>query len=238
MNKLAIFVEGQTEQIFVERLLNAIAGENNIKIESSKRFAQFSALKLASEQTPGQERYYVQIYDSSNDSKVVSDVRDHYDRLVASGYQAIIGIRDVYPTQREDISKLRIGCISQLKSKPIKVCFILAVMEIEAWFLAEFTHFERIDPRLSMEYIGNNLGFDPQTDDMSIRLKPSDDLHNIYQLVNKAYHKSKKQVQGTVKALDYAHLYLELISKIEGLSRLIDEIDHFLGLPKALLPTD
>jgi len=33
VKKLAIFVEGQTEQIFVEKLLKEIAGRNRIAIE-------------------------------------------------------------------------------------------------------------------------------------------------------------------------------------------------------------
>jgi hypothetical protein len=36
MNKLAIFVEGQTEQLFVEKLILEVAGENNVRIEKRK----------------------------------------------------------------------------------------------------------------------------------------------------------------------------------------------------------
>ena len=33
MNKLAVFVEGYTEVVFVEKLIEEIAGENNVLIE-------------------------------------------------------------------------------------------------------------------------------------------------------------------------------------------------------------
>ena len=33
MKKLSVFVEGQTEQLFIERLLEQVAGKSNIAIE-------------------------------------------------------------------------------------------------------------------------------------------------------------------------------------------------------------
>ena len=33
MNKLAVFAEGYTEAVFVERLVEEIAGTNNVRIE-------------------------------------------------------------------------------------------------------------------------------------------------------------------------------------------------------------
>ena len=43
MNRIAIFVEGQTEQIFIEKLLQEIAGKKNIAIEKTK--ARFGRMK-------------------------------------------------------------------------------------------------------------------------------------------------------------------------------------------------
>ena len=39
--------------------------------------------------------------------------------------------------------------------------FILAIMEIEGWFLAETTHYGRIDPAITVAAIKETLKFDP-----------------------------------------------------------------------------
>lgn len=44
-------------------------------------------------------------------------------------------------------------------------------MEIEAWFLAETAHFPKIDPSITVEEIKKTLLFDPENDDMSLRLR-------------------------------------------------------------------
>jgi hypothetical protein len=62
-------------------------------------------------------------------------------------------------------------------------------MEIEAWFLAEFSHFPRLDSDLTLETIRSNFGFDPSVDDMQLRNHPSQDIHRIYSLVGLEYKK-------------------------------------------------
>ena len=36
-------------------------------------------------------------------------------------------------------------------------------MEIEAWFLAETTHYQKIDPVITLATVKANFGFDPKT---------------------------------------------------------------------------
>ena len=49
-----------------------------------------------------------------------------------------------------------------MKTKPIVVDFILSIMEIEAWFLAEHSHFAKIDPKITLEAIADKLKFNPE----------------------------------------------------------------------------
>lgn len=116
----------------------------------------------------------------------------------------------------------------RLKTKPILVHFILAIMEIETWFLAEHKHFERIDNRLTMAHIKAKVGFDPSTDDMEQRDHPAGDMNAIYQLVGKEYSKSMEVVQETVKVLDYARLYFELPDRYASLKQFVICFDTFL----------
>lgn len=235
MNKVAIFVEGQTEQVFVEQLLLEIAGKQNICIETrrgygGKRFPR-KLIMLKREIPGGDEKYLALIVNSATENRVKSDIRDNYESLVRSGYKAIIGIKDVYPDfKREDIPKLEVGLRYKMKTRPVEVMFVLAVMEIEAWFLAEYTHFKRIHARLTIDRIKNELNFDPSTDDMELRDWPSNDLHNIYALENMAYKKKEVYAKRTAEVLDYAEIYLGLSSKLKPIEELISEIDRFMEL--------
>jgi hypothetical protein len=100
-------------------------------------------------------------------------------------------------------------------------------MEIEAWFLAATTHYQKIDPSITVEAIKARLGFDPETDDMEQRVAPADDLKNCYAIGGKTY--LKHQAKNTMDALDYTLIYMELCNKFRYLKRLIASIDTFLN---------
>src|SRR5437588_12058313 len=101
MKKLAVFVEGRTEQLFVEKLLEEAAGKKQICIEKRQAFGgQNSKRSLKTLQATvfnPNHRYFAQIVDCGTDNRVKSDVVDHYDGLVAAGFQTILAIRDVFP---------------------------------------------------------------------------------------------------------------------------------------------
>src|SRR6266851_4361190 len=135
MNKLAVFVEGYTEVVFVAKLIEEIAGENNVLIEhreirggSSKRrtFARVQATK----QDTGQ-KYFVMIVDCGGDSLVKERVLEEHENLTKAGYSKIIALRDVRPDfTHADIPRLERGLRSYISTALIPVEFILAIMEI------------------------------------------------------------------------------------------------------------
>ena len=236
MNKIAIFVEGLTEQLFIEKLLSEIAGAKNIHIE--KRQARGGAkskrtlISIEYANLDEARRYYAQIVDCSNDSKVASDIRDQYDSLIKEGYQAIIGIRDVYPAQYTDIPKLRRSMANYMKTKPITVSLILAVMEIEAWFIAEYTHFPKLHEMLTLQKIKDEVGIDPSMDNIEQFPHPADDLQKIYQIAGLYYQKKKSHIELTIGKLDYASMYLNhrtLFKDFADFGKLINEIETFLA---------
>jgi hypothetical protein len=233
MKKMAIFVEGDTELCFVDRLLREIANSKKLQIVQLKGTGGARSLRRFnvvqdSGYSPGKE-YYVQIVNSGTDNRVASDVRDSYKNLIQNGYSTIIGIRDLYPIQKTDLNRLRLGLQYKLQTKPVSVIFALGIMEIEAWFLAEHTHFSRIHQGLTCDRIASHMGFDPSNDDMQTRPHPAEDLHNIYSLEGFAYQKKRTQVQRTVDVLDYAEIYLPMRSKFPDISILMQEIDLFFG---------
>jgi len=117
------------------------------------------------------------------------------------------------------------GLKKYIKTSLIPVEFFLSVMELEAWFLAEFNHFPKIDPSITTMEICSQLGFDPVHDDLSLRENPTDDLNSAYLIGGKPYVKG---VDTTINVLDYPFMYLQLSEKIPSLKKLGNSIDEFL----------
>ena len=154
MEKMAIFVEGQTEQAFAEALVYEVAGRHRVHIDKVHAFGgrvcTRTFLEVTASSRPDQgKHYYVIIYDSSNDSRVLSDIRDHYENLVAQGFWEIVAIRDVFPQTYATVPAVRAAFASLVPSAPVAVTLVLAILEIEAWFIGEHTHFPRIHAALS-----------------------------------------------------------------------------------------
>lgn len=102
-------------------------------------------------------------------------------------------------------------------------------METEAWFIAEYTHFEKIDDSLNCQFVKSQLKFDPEVIDVETINHPSRTLHQIYQLAGKRYRKKEWETRRTVNALDYARLYLEVRERVPRFALLVDHIDAFLS---------
>ena len=128
------------------------------------------------------------------------------------------------------IPELRRMIYSYIKTEPVSPVFILSIMEMEAWFLAEHTHFQRIHSGLAIDRIITSQGFDPSQEDMELREHPAEDLDNIYALEGLRYRKHENQARRTVEALGYEEIYLDLSSKISAIQELISEIERFMEL--------
>lgn len=235
MKRMAFFVEGLTEVIFVSKLIEAVADRNSFVVEQRRILGgasvprQVSTIKAAA--PTGGEEFYFLIFDCGGDHQVASRLREEHASLTANGYSALIGLRDVFPDYAfADIPALRTGLMKYIKTSLAPVEFVLSVMEVEAWFLAEHTHFERIDASLTTDAIAAALGFDPSVADMSARPAPAADLVACYQLAGKDYVKAEETTLG---ALDYESIFLELGGKLPDLARLNAAIDNFLTREQA-----
>lgn len=235
MDRLAVFVEGYTEVTFVKRLVEEVAGHKNVLIEHReiRGGGRDSGVRRtigwveAARPDTGQ-KYYVLIVDCGGDEQVKTRILEEHENLTRKGYSRIIGIRDVRPKfAYAEIARLESNLPKYIRTSLIPVEFVLAIMEIEAWFLAEATHFPRIDPAITVAAIKATLGFDPENDDMEQRLEPATDLRNCYAIGGKAY--SKGRAEDTVKALDFAEIYLESVAKLRYLKILVQTIDNFLA---------
>lgn len=230
MRKLAIFVEGHTELLFIDRLLTEIAGANNVLIEQRQIMGGASVPRtttiIRATKAVTDQKYYVLLIDCGGDHQVKTRILEEHEGLTKAGYSKIIGLRDVRPTfTHADIPFLSMQLRKYIKTSLIPVEIILAVMEIEAWFLAEVSHFPKIEPSITVTAISSNLGFNPELDDMTLRLAPAEDISSAYLLGAKTY---QKPARSTVDNLNYLEMYVELSKKIPQLKSLVDGIDSFL----------
>lgn len=234
MRRLAIFVEGDTELRFVDRLITEIARRNDIALHHQKIVGGGRDGKIKKRiinlQTPAPitgESLYVLIVDCGGEHLVPQRIREEHESLTKKGYERIIGIRDVYPNyNHDDIPRLRRSLRYAIKTKLAPVLMILSIMEVEAWFLAEYTHFHRIDSRITPAAIDANLGFNPETGDMSLRPEPTNDLVAAYALGGKVYRKGNANT--TVAALDIDFIYGALADTIPDLKQLVATFDEFV----------
>jgi len=239
MKKIAIFVEGETELDFVSKLLKEVIGQRNISIDSYKcsgdRRSRQDTL-LASSPITG-KKYYALIYVSSADNQVNHDIKRKLPTLQAQNFNQIIGLKDLRGERngREmslaDLPRLELASrVIENYCSPLLTHIVIAVMEIETWFLAETNHYVCIDKRLTKTKVLSkidNLGFNPYSDDLTLRPKPAEDLKNLYQIVGKSYTKRSKRRERTINCLDYANVYFELKNQVIKLKELITEIDRF-----------
>jgi hypothetical protein len=233
MKKVAIFVEGQTEQIFAEELLKNIFGHAKIDIEK----LQFSGSvehrrirTIRSSKTNLQGQYFFRIYDchgGGENSTVISDIKEQFARLLRESFSYIIGIRDVYPLS--DIKKLESMLSMGLPNDialPVKIC--LAVREIESWFLAEENHYQLVSETLTVPCINSIVGIDIKTTSTETINQPSLVLKQIYQSVGKNYNKKKWETERTVYNLDYDNLYMCVRNRNNSLNELLTCLDGLI----------
>jgi hypothetical protein len=243
MRKIAFFVEGAAEVLFIERLISEVANSKEVYITKKKirgggksgltpkRYTEYEGVRELSG-----ESFYVLIYDCGGDKLVATRIREEHESLTEAGYEQIVGVRDVRPDfEKAEVPKLEHFMHSVVNKELAPVIFVLSTMEVEAWFLAEYNHYEKIHPELNPQLIMDSLGFDPRNFVVSDRVNPALDLEQSYMLKGVIY--DKYLVKNTVDKLDFAFVYEELVQSISELSTLATTVDAFLTKP-AQIPAD
>ena len=118
MRRIAIFVEGYTELVFLDKLIGEIAEAHQIAIHHRKirggGIGSGVAKHYIELQTPlinEEKSLYFLLIDCGGDQQVSQRIREEHSNLTKSGYEKIIGLRDVYPQfSHADIPKLRKVC--------------------------------------------------------------------------------------------------------------------------------
>lgn len=233
MKRIAFFVEGQTEQIFVSRLVKELLGSNQINV-IQKQFRGGTNIPkqeiMRNSSFSRNPKYEIMISDCGSDNRVKSEILDNMESLRKQGYEMIIGLRDLYPIAIDNLERLEKGLRflpNHLKNESSHFDIIIAVHEIEAWFMAETNHYKKIDKRLTGRFVKDRLGFDPYVINPESRVHPAKDLDRIYRLVGKSYTKRYNATMRVVNKLDFNNIRHNLRYDITSLDRLLDIIEYF-----------
>ena len=153
VRKVALFVEGLTEQVFVRDFLlkwydwdTSKVGLNCYTLNAgNEHYAPYP------HGTVDSENYY-QIFNVGNDNSVLSVMIERSDRLQKAGYTLVVGLRDmfnkVYHQKTFDKNNQRVidpelnerfvqsaEDTIEVAAKHIDLCLHYAIMEVEAWIL-------------------------------------------------------------------------------------------------------
>lgn len=129
MNKMAMFVEGYTEVVFVDKLIREVAEKNAVLIQW-RRIAGGTTcarhnIQIQAEGPHAGQDHFVVIHDCGGDDAVKTRMTEEYPLLAGSGYSKIVCIRDVYPSfTAPEIPDLEKGLPLFVRTKPIVVDFI------------------------------------------------------------------------------------------------------------------
>ncbi|HFA47821.1 MAG TPA: DUF4276 family protein [Bacteroidetes bacterium] len=207
MRKTAIFVEGQTELIFVrEYLLRYFNWQVDIlcrKLLSDGKMesAEFDYL------LPNAERHY-QIINVGGDTIVLRRLLQREKALLKTGYDKIIGLRDMFTEIYVQLSKSIDPKVTQhiidtfdktIKAKadsPDKISFHFAIMETEAWLLGLPEVLNKVNKKLDAKLMLKTIGFDIKKDDPETAFfQPSKSLGQLFGAVGESYKKKKRDIE-------------------------------------------
>lgn len=226
MTRAAVFVEGETEAAFVRELIKFMAAGRSIAFIGERQFGGFFVQEYADSAT--KVEYEILIANCCNDARVSTSIRERYNALISAGYTAILGLRDLYPIDFADLEKLRAGISSTLPSGPVNPSVVVAVSEVEAWFIEEISHFSRVDPALTETTILAVTGYDISSRSAESIRHPADMLNTIYQTVGLAWRKKQKQVDRMMSVLDYSKISNDVRLYSASLNEFMVHLDAFL----------
>lgn len=232
MRKLAIFVEGLTEQILVRQMLQAVLDRNRIAIQTVKitggHNVRMSFTVMRAAHVDKLTDYFVLVYDCGGETNVKGYLMARRDKLIANGYTMVMGLRDVYPNfTREEVPRLLRGLNYKLPQRKARTHIYLAIMETEAWFLGEYHHLKKVSRKLTPEFIAKHMGFNPRTGNMEDLENPASDMKTVYQLVGHDYTKKRDRLNAVVSKLDFQFFTHELADKMPSLKKFVEGLESF-----------
>lgn len=228
MKKIVICVEGWTEFFLISRLMVEWVGYERIH---QTMMVQGKSLYVYRESGAPEDSAEIKLLlvNCCSEGKVKPFILERRESFLKRGYTDIIGLQDLFPRGFDKWDEFETVLNSDIGHPLANVCILLQVMECEAWVLNESTHYERIDPRLTIQEIARMTGFNPALDRAENKVAhPSVLLGKIYGIAGLTWRKKiESEVHRTVSALDFD----ELLVTVRQMSR---SLDNFLALLEGL----
>ena len=212
--KIAFFVEGQGEQVFLRNILFHLLDPSIFSFECLKLHAGKLSDVPYKQYNPSAYIHFL-IINVENDSRVLSAIKEREEQLIRKGFVKIIGLRDMYSQEYDKKAKGKIepnitklildkteNIISSMKhSDMIRIHF--SIMEIEAWWLSMYSIFRKIHRKLEVDFIKDSLNY--QLNEINTETtfyRPSFILDNILNLVEMSYKKKLSDVEKITSKID------------------------------------
>ncbi|MDE6339527.1 MAG: DUF4276 family protein [Muribaculaceae bacterium] len=222
--RIAVYVEGQTELIFIREFLRKWYNYDSSKLG-------FRCYRLQSEQmcktefsfgNNSSERFYI-IVNAGGDKKALSKALDNAQNHRDLGFDRVLVLRDMYSEQYKEaqpeqviddniIKHFIVDAQDSIKDKKFNgfVHCHFAIMEVEAWLLGMGWYLQKVDKSLTQDCLLKELKFDLEADPETTVYHPAQRLTDIYEHVGKIYDKHKHDVNSIMSHFDKTDFQLLL----------------------------
>ncbi len=232
MKKIGIFVEGQTERIFVVKFLTEYLGGEHKFSRIEVKLKNKNRTEVLSKRNYPETNYYFLIFDCAGDGNVLPAMYDRAENMIIrNNYNFLIALQDLYnnPRNKKDVVIKNFTNKIENYTYKNKVKFVLAIMELEAWFLADPNIFSKISCKLTSEYIKNKININLSEINPESLPHPAETINKIYNLVGRSYKKTEDQAYEISTRLDFDLLYSDdTLSEVKSLKYFIEKIEEGL----------
>jgi predicted ATP-dependent endonuclease of OLD family len=105
VKKIAIFVEGETELIFVRHLLLKLFDNYILKFECIRLLSGGKTARTPFDFSSPNPKIYFQVISVGNDYRVLSVIKDREKSLIEDSFDTIVGLRDMYSQEYKKLSR-------------------------------------------------------------------------------------------------------------------------------------
>ncbi len=169
----------------------------------SQKYRGNKGIERIYEKTNPLAKFFVLIYDVGGDGGVSSRLWEQAERMIkGSGYSYLIGLRDLYPAKQDQRDRVISTFYKKFDNSDYKyrIKYILAIMEIEAWFLLDRNLFIEMAKRPNdIECLLNN-------ECTELYPHPSKLIDQILRLIGKEYKKNESDSYKITNEINFTHL--------------------------------
>ena len=233
--KIAVYVEGQTELIFVREFLRKWFDYDPSQV--GFRCYELRSIEpgYPTEYSFGDEnavRFYT-IVNVGCDTRVLSKALDNAPKYQNLGYDRMVVLRDMYSDEYKKLlaghvidsalnARFMTGARKTISNKGFDgfIHSHFAIMEVEAWFLGMGWYFEKEHSSLTQDNLLSELDFNLGDDPEEKEFHPAARLKKIYNHIGKDYDKHAHEVNSIMSKIEKGDFEMLLaLGKCESFRR-------------------